>query len=268
MLKMKKHKHIDKSQNVTILFGYSLFAFTLLAIIISTVIPFSSILSSPTAKHLNVVIVMIGLVAGTLVPPLISYILGDRATKTKSKVSHHFNGVLFGILAYWLSLLLTLLGSDSVLKIRESFTEPLATIIVGWPILAITFVMAILAISYASRNVKVSVLHYKPYQFILLATVIGTFLYILINQNQWDIFGTLATLIPIVLIGISYRILPKISTPKLTLASNAIIAASMGVIAASLVGQLGFAISAELILLTELIVWMVYMWLILRENQP
>ena len=164
VFKMKKNKQSDKFKKITIIFGYSLFALLVLATTISTIIPFGSMLLNPTVRHLNVAVLLVSLVAGAILPPLVSYLIGDRATHSKSKLDHHFNGVLFGIASYWLSTFFFFIASDVISNIRSAFSEPLATAIVSWPILPTLIILTAVAFGYVKSKKKVvSVLEYKPY---------------------------------------------------------------------------------------------------------
>jgi len=174
---MKKHKHIDRIKQVTTVFGYILFALSVVSLTLYTVIPFGSILFVPGAQDFSVALILISLVAGAVLPPLVAYILGDKATKKRGKLDHHFNGVLFAIAAYWLSNVLALINSDGITQIREIFPEPFATIINAWPVYLVILVMSITAIIFVRNKKKITLLEFRPYQYILLGSIIAQFGY-------------------------------------------------------------------------------------------
>jgi hypothetical protein len=239
---MKKQKQTNQLKNVTIVFGYSLFAFSLLAITLSTVIPFGSIYFNPASRHLNVAILLISLVSSAVLPPLLSYIIGDQVTHAKNKANHHFNGVLFGIAAYWVALFFSFVMSETITKVRDSFAEPLATIINGWPIVATIVIMAIVAFSYAHHQKKNStVLEYKPYQIILLTSILGMFAYSLVLQHFYSdsnlVVSLLSILIPTVIVAVSYRLLGQYN-PVSTRLTLSLVAMSIGYITVSVAAQL------------------------------
>ena len=278
MLIMKKNSYPTNTQkNVTIAFGYGLFLLTLLAITVSTVIPWTTLLFDPATIHLNVALFLVSLVAGAVLPAVVSYLLGDRAPHTKNKTSHHYNGVLFGIAAYWLSLLFSFIGAGVVQTVRDHFSEPLASIILMWPALVTILVMGFVAIGYARKqNKNTSVLQHRPYQIILLGSIISFLAYVAANQGYGTdrtivAFGIISLIVPIVLTAVSYTMLSGRRLARSATLASAAIAMSMGGIAASLSGQLisyqneSFVTSMFICQFIGLIVWIVYLWLMTRE---
>jgi hypothetical protein len=240
----KQNKQTDKFKKITIIFGYALFALLVIAVTISTVIPFGSMLFNPAVRHLNVTVLLISLVAGAVLPPLVSYLIGDRATHSKAKLDHHFNGVLFGIASYWLSLFFFFIGSDAISNIRGKFAEPLATAITSWPILAALVILVAVAVGYVkSRKKGVSVLEYKPFQITLFVGMIANFMYVLSHQSygsdmMW-VVSLLYVIVPVVLILISYLALPtRLYNSSFARLTGAVVAVSVGFIASSVTGQL------------------------------
>lgn len=240
----KQNKQSDKFKKITIIFGYSLFALLVLATTISTIIPFGSMLLNPTVRHLNVAVLLVSLVAGAILPPLVSYLIGDRATHSKSKLDHHFNGVLFGIASYWLSTFFFFIASDVISNIRSAFSEPLATAIVSWPILPTLIILTAVAFGYVKSKQKVvSVLEYKPYQLSLFVGVVATFAYILSHQSygldMMQVMSMLYVVVPVVLIGLAYLTLPtRLYSSLSARLAGAVVAVSVGFIASSIAGQL------------------------------
>lgn len=245
VLKMKKqNKKTDNFKKITILFGYVLFTLLLITVTISTIIPFGSMLLNPIVRHLNVAVLLVSLVAGAILPPLISYLIGDRVTHSKSKLDHHFNGILFGFASYWLSLSFFFIGSDVISNIRSAFSEPLATALTTWPILATLVILAAVAVGYAkSKRKVVSIMEYKPYQATLFVSVVATFVYILLHQSydpdmKW-VVSLLYVVVPVILIGVSYSILPtRLYNSVSARLVGAVVAVSVGSIASSIAGQL------------------------------
>ena len=237
-------KQTESYKRVTIFFGYGLFAFLLLAVTISTVVPFGSLLFSPLTRHFNVVVIMISLIAGSILPPVISYVIGDKTTRSKASIDHHFNGVLFGVASYWLSLFLSFIGANTISGIRSSFPEPLATIIAGWPIIATLAIMIVIAIGF-TKTIKrdALVVDYQLYRVGLYAGFIATFAYILWNQRyianaSWTT-SVLYVVVPALLIGGSYLWLSnKRSFNAASRLVRAMIATSFGFITSSIAGQI------------------------------
>jgi len=276
MLRMKKKNkqaNLSSQRNVTVFFGYSLFVLTLVAVTVSTVIPLGNLFFSPSVRHFNVALTLASFVAAAILPPLVSYILGDRSTHNKNKVSHHFNGVLFGIASYWLSLLSGLMGSMTISLVRDNFAEPWATVINGWPILAIILVMAVVATTYAhSRKDKGSVLQHVPYQIVLIAGMVSTFVYLSTGQYYMQDFAWLVSaryiVVPTAMIAISYKSLAKAQPSRLSRLTFAVVAVSIGFIAMTTAGQfISYLTTNELVpMFVGVIVWLVYLRLVSRTS--
>ncbi len=272
----KNTKSSNAQKNTTVLFGYSLFALTVITVIISTVIPFTLSLFNPQVNKLNVTVLLVSLVAGAILPALITYILGDRATHAKNKTPHHYNGVLFGVAAYWLSMLFSNIGSYTVPVVRDNIPFFLSEIVNAWPIVATIIIMALVAVGYSRNQTKnMSVLDYRPYQLVLLTTVAIFFLVLIFSQDYSSgiMIALTATslVLPILLIGVSYIIISKRKTARLTVLLESVVATSIGLISASLFGQLisysNFPIYPILALtwLVCLLVWVLYLSLVARK---
>ena len=86
-----------QKNSITVRFGYALFALMVLSVVTSTIIPLSQALSYPTARHLNIWLMLLSFSAAAVLPLLVSYLIGDKVTHNKNKLLHHYNGVLFGL---------------------------------------------------------------------------------------------------------------------------------------------------------------------------
>jgi MFS family permease len=246
---MKKNQHTPttRQKNVTITFGYSLFILTVIGVIVSTIIPWTNIFYSPHVNQLNALVFMISLTVGVILPTLISYFLGDRATHVKNKASHHYNGVLFGIAAYWLSLVFGVIGGYTISAVRDTFqTVVLSAIVNGWPILATTVVMMFVAISYARhQKKKASVMEHAPYQWVLVGSIIAVFALGIVNQIMTGFSYLVSVLIPIcmtvIAILISYAALRNQPSRRVRLMS-ALVATTIGLVALSVANQLAVSV--------------------------
>lgn len=216
--------------------GYVLFALIVLGILVSTVIPMTSLLLSPSAKQLNVLILLISLVAGGLLPVLIAYLIGDKETWSKNHSVHHYNGVAFGILAYWLSLIVSVVSPASVASVRTTISSfALSELINAWPILATTLVVAAIAIPYHRHHLRTDVVtSYGPYRWALWLSVgvmvIGVPIVQFIHATDFDPYSLLSfavVLVPLIVCYISFHRLRVSMGEKVTLA---IIGASLALI--------------------------------------
>lgn len=239
MLIMKKNKQpTNRIKNATILFGYGLFAFIVVDVLISTVIPWTTILFNPHTNHLNVWVFTISLAAGVILPTLIAYILGDRATHVKNKASHHYNGVLFGVAAYWLSLIFSVVGGSLIEALPNNLpSTAMSAIVNGWPIVATTIVMGFVAFSYAHHQKnKTSVMEHAPYQWTLVGSVIAFFVIGIIIPVMTHAEMLLISFVPLVLtvvaVLISYTALRHLRSRHLRVMS-AVTATTFGLVALS-----------------------------------
>ncbi|MEP7204747.1 MAG: hypothetical protein ABI716_00965 [Candidatus Saccharibacteria bacterium] len=249
MKKNTNKKSIATQMKVTTLFGYSLFAITIMTLIISTVIPFAGLALDPhTINHTNTMIVLIALVAGAVFPTLISYFLGDRATHLKNKVSHHYNGVLFGIAAYWVALFFNMTSiTNHFFSSLQAHNSNLFLIVNNaWPIVTTSIVMIIVALSYVKHQKnKPSVLEHRPYQIVLIGSITAFFAYLYIGASfhQFEMAftstlqGVLSQLVPLVITILAYNVL-KSQRSKSVRLSTALIVMSLGGISSSLAAQI------------------------------
>lgn len=186
--------------------GFILFGLLVLGWILSTAVPFGKMLFTPNVLHFNVAVILIGLTVGALLPFVIGYVIGDGSVKSKNKVSHSFNGVLFGLLAYWIMTTLSLwvaIPSDSFSSVRWQIL-----IVNLIPAAGVAIITAALATSHIlSRYSKHDVDEYKPFivafvGFTLLMPVWTCIENIISGAFYWQSFVPLAS---IVIIGaISY----------------------------------------------------------------
>jgi hypothetical protein len=229
MLNMKKSikKSMNTQKKVTIAFGGLAF-------------------DPRTINHTNTMIVLIALVAGVILPILISYFLGDRATHLKNKASHHYNGVLFGIAAYWVALLfnMTSIATGIFSGIMPDNNLFLPIVNNALPIIATSMVMIIVALTYAKHQKnKSSVLEHRPYQIVLIGSVVAFFGFLFIgyvgqNFNTPDTqLSTLSLLVPLIVTVIAFAVLKSQSSKSVRL-SISIVVMSVGGIASSLAGQI------------------------------
>lgn len=241
MTKMKKHKHIDRIKRVTTIFGYILFALSLVSLTLYTVIPFGSLFFNPAVQHFNIALILGSLVAGAVLPTLIAYILGDKSTRTKSKLDHHFNGVLFAIASYWLSNLFVIVNSDFVRDIQNDFPLPIATIIDAWPIFAVVLILAVVAIIFAKNNNKITLLELRPYQYILLGSIMAQFgygiVYSLFHDTNYFTPVVLYCLIPILIFSVLFIAMSHIDIPKQFRLTSTSVAFSIGFISMTIGSQ-------------------------------
>ncbi len=276
----KADELLIRQRRVTIVFGYSLFLLTLVMLTVFTVIPWMSLLFNTTVtRHFNVLVVLISLTLGAILPTILSYVMGDSATHSKNKTSHHYNGVLFGIASYWLAILFMFIRIETTPNIMMSFTEPWSSILASWPALATIIVMLFVSITYAkNQKNKSSVLQHRPYQVVLVGSFVVLSVYIAIigdySIGMLAVASIASLILQVILIIIAYKVLSKSRLSKAVRLSEAVIAITVSGIAVSLVSQLVGRLN-PLLTISSLVVpqvvgvcvWALYLWLVSRRSR-
>lgn len=274
MLNMQKNKKLSNNQmSLTVLFGYSLFILTAIGTIGAVAITLTRVLGNPAVQRERIIILFISMALATILPPLISYIVGNRATRSMSRLEHHYNGVLFGIASVWLALILSTSGLSAAIQF--------------WPAIVTTLLMLAVGIGYAkSPKQQVTLLHYKPYQASLLLGIAGMIVlngwylasYVTahlgsLNFGSWEMITGTTVPVQLVILAISYRLSILKKSAWHARLTNASISASIGIIATIVVGQLMIMFTTinttTLVLLMNAVgicVWIVYMRLIYAKR--
>ena len=237
-------KNTNKTQQkITIWYGYGLFGLLVLGVIISLVIPTIQLLTRPEVNHFNATVFLISLVAGAVLPMLISYFIGDKASRSKNKTLHHYNGVLFGFLAYWLSRFFGTIGSFAAVPIGEAVSGvATAAVFNGWPIIATVVTVSIISYFYHQSKRGEAVLLYKPYMLTfwlaaITVSVFGPLSSMLYSYSDGQYLWSLAWLVGIQVVGFALVVaLSYLAFHKKRLARNeksmlAIIATTVGLLA-------------------------------------
>lgn len=152
---MIKHKQSPAKQNsITVVFGYSLFIGMLVSYLLTTGAVFTSILFNPNARHDNVIAMLVAFTIAAVLPALVSYGIGDRATHNKNKAAHRYNGVLFAVAAYWILYLLMGIGFSSIPFI-QNLEFPASLMITNiTPVVLVIGIMAAIAATYVRHQKK------------------------------------------------------------------------------------------------------------------
>lgn len=215
---MTKTKKTNSHFRLT-LTGYILFSLLIVSVLLSTTIPFGKLLFNPQALHANVAIVTIALTIGAFLPMLVGYAIGDHSIKSKSRLNHHFNGVLFGLLAYWVMMIFTTFVSipSDLASISQNTRIILINIL---PSIAVTAITTALAIAHIrSRQAKHDILEYKPYRILLIGSVILMPVWSLINSiltQSVNIYSFVPLTITVLVGVISYMSLRNSTLNKLS----------------------------------------------------
>lgn len=228
---MKKTKNLPTQRHkITTIFGYSLFAVMAVSFLVTTVIPMTFALHYPTARHFNIIVLVVVFAVATILPAFTAYFIGDKSTRSTKETLHHYNGVLFGFTAYWVAMFTSWIGFSTVFGVSDQpYPVPLIATNVAPAVLTI-IIMGILAVVFAKKqNKNASVLQYVPYQLTLIISVVGTFIAPYVSDSSSISFGSIGNLmIPVVITGIAYVLLRKQKIRRLARLSDALIALSIG----------------------------------------
>ena len=155
---------------VTVYYGYALFLLIFAGLLL-TLIPWFQLIAAThatrTVSDFSVVMLLVSFVFTALAPPLVGYLAGDGATRSKNKLIHHYNGVLFGVLGVWIWLVLGMVYAYMPLGVS---TDTLQYVIFNLSPTAVAAIITIvLGIVYArSTRHQVSLIDYKPYRVLLI----------------------------------------------------------------------------------------------------
>lgn len=206
---MVKTKKINP-QFPLVVSGYILFALLIIEVLLSTTIPFGRMLFDPRTLHYNVALFMVALTVGALLPTLLGYIVGGHSIKSKTKISHHFNGMLFGLLAFWIMTTFSVIVLIPTDYFALSLTARVLLINL-LPSIAVAIITSILAISHVrSRQAKRDILEYKPYSILLIGLIILLPVWSLINSiftQSVNIYSFVPFILFVVLGAVSYTTL-------------------------------------------------------------
>lgn len=195
-----------KNKNIhlpLVIIGYILFSLLIIETLISTIIPYGIILfSNPEVFYRSGSVNIITLVSGGLLPPLLSYIIGNNSVKTKSRLNHHFTGMLFGLLSFWIMLAL-IFGITIPPEFLQDHLIARIVLINTLPILGVVVVSTVLAVAHArGQYAKQDILEYKPFSVSLIIATLSLPIWFFIQNLAVNIVGV-NTITPLVMIAIS-----------------------------------------------------------------
>jgi hypothetical protein len=248
-INMAKTKKIDPKFSL-VLIGYILFALLVIAVLSSTTLPFGRMLLDPRTIHVNVANAMIALTVGAFLPALLGYVIGSRSVKSKSKLTRRFNGVLFGLLAYWVTTIFTLFVSIPSGSTAGSHNMHLilANIL---PSVAIAIVTAALAIAHVrSRQAKQDILEYNPYRILLIGSVILLPVWSLVDNifaQNVNVYSFVPLLIVGVIGAIAYITLRNSALNKLSRVTWSAVSVSIAFVTVFVSSQLVSGLSNYLV---------------------
>jgi hypothetical protein len=226
--------------------GYTLFALLIIEVLLSTVIPYTTMLFTPGVRYYNVAAFLIAFVVGSLLPAYLGYVIGDRAVKSKSKLSHHFNGVLFGLLAYWIVIAVGAFVSIPSEWFGSSVAVRALAVNISWSVV-VAIVTAVLAITHVrSRQAKHDLVEYKPYRALLYCMIIFVPTATLVNNiltNSVNVYSFIPFAAIVLLGGIAYATLRKSKLKTSDRLAWSAVAVSLAYVAVFVASQLTYGIS-------------------------
>jgi len=236
MVKTKK----TNPHSPLVITGYILFALLIVAVLLSTTIPFGRMLFDPRVLRNNVAVITVALTVGAILPVFVGYMIGDHSVKSKSRLSHHFSGILFGLLAYWLMTLMSVLVLiPNELSMGYNARIILINLI---PSIGVAFITTILAIAHVrSRQAKHDVLEYKPFSVVLISSIAVLPIWSLVNNIVTNSVNLYTFVSPAIIIGlglVSYVSLRKTRLSKYGRLTWSVISISVAFVAIYVTSQL------------------------------
>ena len=197
MVKTKK----TNPHSPLVITGYILFALLIVAVLLSTTIPFGRMLFDPRVLRNNVAVITVALTVGAILPVFVGYMIGDHSVKSKSRLSHHFSGILFGLLAYWLMTLMSVLVLiPNELSMGYNARIILINLI---PSIGVAIITTILAIAHVrSRQAKHDILEYKPFSVVLISSIAVLPIWSLVNNIVTNSVNLYTFVSPAIIIGL------------------------------------------------------------------
>lgn len=140
------------------------------------------------------------------VPAVVGYIIGDHSVKSKSKLSHHFNGMLFGLFAYWCMVLTTVFITVPTQLFPD--TNARLALVNVLPGIFVAIVASVIAgMHVRSKQATLDVLEYRPFVLVFVASIIAMPLLGVINNivtNSVTVFTFFTPFITLLFGLISY----------------------------------------------------------------
>lgn len=199
----KKNIHLP-----LVVIGYILFALLAVATLISVTVPYTVLLFNPKVLHVNVAVTLIAFTVGALLPVLLGYLIGDHAIKSKSKLNHHFTGVLFGLLAYWIMMLPVMFVVSPIDWMTSNHNAGLI-IANTLPAVIVAVVACVLAIAHVKgRYAKQDIIAYRPFVVVLIAAILPLPLWSLLQNVLTNNIG-IHTFVPLIVFAVA-SIIPYI----------------------------------------------------------
>lgn len=233
-------------QKFTIKLGFGLYGLIVLGTIVSTIIPFAQLYGGAKVNHQSILLFIVFLSLGALLPTLIAYFIGYKATRAKDKTIRRFNGIAFGVLAYWVSTFLLIINPAQLIIDAKIMPLSSAVIIVNtWAILMTIVIFAIFAVFYPrTGNKKATALSYRPYQATLYTSfIIVSIILPILSQFREFSPGSLLDALAYTggvaaIVGISYYVLRKSKVTMIQRLTTSFFATSLGIIAMYGLGQI------------------------------
>jgi len=213
-----------------------------LGLVPNTVVPAAQLLIAPHVRTVNVLVFLISLVVSALLPALIAYAAGGASTRTKNRQTHHYNGVMFAVLAYWVGVVIAQYDFGMINFIHTTFSPALGTVL-GFmlPVLEVAIVVGVLALYYhrGARKQR-GIAEYRLYQLSLLVLALLFFITLPLQQILGGIASTYSVIVAMVEIGLlalAYICLLPLRINTLHRSTLAIVGVTLAIIAQYVVSQ-------------------------------
>ena len=269
------------AMRVTVYFGYALFI-TAIVLLAMNLFPWFNP-NDPNSFNEYSLLFAATLILSALLPPIAGYFIGDRSSKVRSPLVHHYNGVLFAVLGFWLSAVLattaSVLGWFDFVNSME--LHALTTLL---PPLVTVAILVALGVFYAKHTRHQKGLDdYVPYRAVFISSFVSLFLMSGITVVRdaftgYDAWSSLAALVLPSILLVAFTafgawLLGRANGTVGERIMHSLVATSYVLVAITLIGQISFIIdsdnqyAATLAFALGLGAWVAYIVLLRRASK-
>ena len=275
---------------VTVYFGYGLFLLSVIGALVAVFPWFTMYKNVGYPDFGSVTLMIFAFIFSALVPALAGYLVGDSATRNKSHLLHHYNGVLFGVLGVWLWIVFSFITSyvmwvwPTMIMSQNDPHAFLYTLSQLAPGVVTALVLIVVGILYArSTRHQTPLIDYKPYRAILMGAASAMIVAIAISPVFGSDYGSgllssvVTALIPTLLMVlvpslIGYWIIGKRGGTPVERVVKSLIALGFGVVAATALSQFMFRIEWQpmtqwYVLAIVVVAWFSYLFLLRHASR-
>jgi len=279
MVKKQVRQQHTQYKHLIVAVGYILFTCAAFGVLFGQVVHLWHLVANPHAAFEISASLIVSVLVSALAPAVIGYFVGDVSTRDRRRQGRHYTGIMFALLAFWVSVL-----TNEIMSVGESISPNNAISLAlmlnaGFviPILVTALVIGVLAYRYhRGRGKQEDIINYRPFGVSLLAAITATIILIPLEQFLMDMRGSngfgdaaITAVILLAAVCVSYVFLMDLRAHNWQKVILAAVGSTLAVVTVYTV-QLSVIIiapslSAITMILSVLLVWLLYI-LITRQS--